>query len=51
VHPGLFELDNVVLAPHLGSATHGARRRMTEMCAEAIRAVFDGDEKIPHRVV
>lgn len=51
VHPGLLDMEHVVLAPHLGSATYGARHRMTEMCAQAIRAVFNGEEKIPHRVV
>ena len=28
VHPGLLELENVVLTPHLGSATHEAREAM-----------------------
>ena len=28
VHPGLVALDNVVLAPHLGSATIQTRNRM-----------------------
>lgn len=51
VHPGLLDLDNVVLAPHLGSATYGARHRMAQMCAEAVHAVFSGEDKIPHRVV
>ncbi|HEX7901369.1 MAG TPA: D-glycerate dehydrogenase, partial [Planctomycetota bacterium] len=30
VHPGLLKLDNVVLLPHVGSATEGARRGMVE---------------------
>lgn len=51
VHPDLLELENVVVAPHLGSATYGARHRMAEMCAEAVSAVFNGDEEIPYRVV
>ncbi len=50
VHPGLFDLDNVVLAPHLGSATHATRLRMAEMCAEAVQAVFSGARHIPYRV-
>jgi glyoxylate reductase len=33
VHPGLLELDNVVLLPHLGSATVQARRSMAELAA------------------
>lgn len=37
--PGLAELDNVVLAPHLGSATVETRTRMSIMAAENIIAV------------
>ncbi len=50
VHPGLLDLDNVVLAPHLGSATHATRLKMAEMCAEAVRAVLEGARHIPYRV-
>jgi glyoxylate reductase len=42
VHPGLITSDRVVLAPHIGSATTTARRRMAEICAHAVRAVLDG---------
>lgn len=38
--PGLAELDNVVLAPHLGSATVETRTRMSIMAAEDIIAVL-----------
>lgn len=38
--PGLAELDNVVLAPHLGSATNGTRAKMAIMAAENIIAVL-----------
>ena len=40
VHPGLLELENVVLTPHLGSATHEAREAMGMLCVEALRAVL-----------
>ena len=40
VHPGLLTLPNVVLAPHLGSATAAARRGMAALCAGALRAVL-----------
>ncbi|MEX0746675.1 MAG: D-glycerate dehydrogenase [Rhodothermales bacterium] len=50
VNAGLLELDNVVLAPHLGSATVEARTRMAEMCSEAVLAAFNGMAEIPHRV-
>jgi glyoxylate reductase len=39
---GLTELDNVVLAPHLGSASTEARAAMVRLCAENIAAVLDG---------
>jgi glyoxylate reductase len=40
VHPGLLGLSNVVLAPHLGSATFEAREAMGMLCVEAVRAVL-----------
>jgi glyoxylate reductase len=40
VHPGLLGLSNVVLAPHLGSATTEAREAMGMLCVDALRAVL-----------
>jgi len=40
VHPGLLELENVVLVPHLGSATQETREAMGLLCVEALRAVL-----------
>ncbi len=40
--PGLSGLRNVVLLPHLGSATHTTRARMARMAAENIIAVLSG---------
>jgi glyoxylate reductase len=37
VTPALLELDNVVLVPHLGSATHEAREAMGMLCVDALR--------------
>lgn len=42
ITPGLAELPNVVLLPHLGSATHATRQRMSRMVAENILAVLAG---------
>ena len=39
----LKSLPNVVLAPHLGSATEGARSAMAELCAEAIIRGLNGE--------
>src|SRR5579885_1597884 len=42
VHPGLLELDNVVLAPHIGSAAVDSRRRMSGHAAENAIAAVEG---------
>jgi glyoxylate reductase len=47
-HP-LLKLDNVVIAPHLGSATGATRRRMAEMSIENLRAGLKG-LPLPHEV-
>lgn len=47
--PGLAELDNVVLAPHIGSASHTTRAKMAELAARNILAVIQG-QKPPHFV-
>ena len=42
-HP-LFEFPNVVITPHIGSASHATRARMAEMAAHNIIAVLAGNE-------
>jgi glyoxylate reductase len=42
VEPGLLALDNVVLLPHLGSATATARAAMAKLVAENVIAVLAG---------
>jgi glyoxylate reductase len=42
VHPGLLELDKVVLLPHLGSATVETRTAMAVLAAENVVAVLEG---------
>jgi glyoxylate reductase len=42
VPPELVELENVVLAPHLGSATRSARDGMARLVAENVSAVLEG---------
>ncbi|HCZ06108.1 MAG: glyoxylate reductase [Thermotogota bacterium] len=46
----LLELDNVVLLPHIGSATIETREKMSVMVAENVIAVLEGREP-PNRVV
>ena len=50
VHEGLLDLDNVVLTPHLGSATREARVAMGMLCVEGLRAVLLED-RIPANAV
>jgi lactate dehydrogenase-like 2-hydroxyacid dehydrogenase len=40
-HP-LFDLPNCLIVPHIGSATHGTRKRMAEMACENLLAGLDG---------
>lgn len=42
VEPGLLELENVVLAPHLGSATVETRTAMAELAARNAISVLSG---------
>jgi glyoxylate reductase len=46
VHPGLLDLENVVLLPHLGSATTETRAAMAELAADNALAVLRGDPPI-----
>jgi glyoxylate reductase len=47
VHPGLLEREDVVLTPHIGSATHEAREAMGRLCVDALRAVLlEGREPV-----
>lgn len=43
VHPKLLELENVVLAPHIGSGSIETRDKMAVLAAENIRAVLGGE--------
>lgn len=42
--PGLADLPNVVVLPHLGSATTATREKMSRMAAENVLAVLAGRE-------
>jgi glyoxylate reductase len=44
VPPGLRELPNTVLLPHIGSATAATRDAMARLCAENVIAVIEGRE-------
>jgi len=42
LHPGLYELDNAILLPHLGSATIETRNKMAHMAADNLLAMLAG---------
>ncbi|WP_235878736.1 2-hydroxyacid dehydrogenase [Saccharopolyspora karakumensis] len=44
--PGLLELDNVAIAPHLGSATTETRTAMAELAARNVAAVLTGQQPL-----
>jgi len=43
---GLLELDNVILLPHIGSATYETRTKMAELAANNIANVLSGKEPL-----
>ena len=49
IHPGLVGLSNVVMAPHLGSATVATRRKMGHMVVEDLIRGLRG-EPLAHAV-
>jgi len=49
-HSDLLDLPNVILAPHIGSATHESRREMGELVLINIRAMMD-HHAAPNRVL
>ena len=46
VHSGLLDLSNVVLSPHLGSATHETRTAMADLAARNLMEVISGNSPI-----
>lgn len=42
VNKELYKLNNVVILPHLGSATFEARSKMAELCSQNIINIFNG---------
>ncbi|CAN5513185.1 hypothetical protein BH24ACT22_BH24ACT22_13990 [soil metagenome] len=44
VHPKLLKLENVVLAPHIGSGSIETRNKMAVLAAENLAAVLRGDK-------
>ena len=47
--PGLAELDNVIITPHIASATEETRSKMSDLAAENIIAALEGGTP-PHLV-
>ena len=46
VHSGLLGLSNVILSPHLGSATHETRTAMADLAARNLMEVLSGNSPI-----
>ncbi|GAB1443110.1 D-glycerate dehydrogenase [Ignavibacteriales bacterium] len=46
INPGLLQLDNVVLLPHLGSATVETREGMAILAADNVIAVLNGNDPL-----
>lgn len=44
IDEGLFKLDNVVLAPHIGSGSYATREAMARLCCDSVKAVFNGEK-------
>jgi gluconate 2-dehydrogenase len=42
VHPELLKCSNIVLAPHIASATEKTRRAMVDLAIDNLRAALDG---------
>ncbi|HYM48197.1 MAG TPA: NAD(P)-dependent oxidoreductase, partial [Burkholderiaceae bacterium] len=42
IHPGLLELENVVLTPHIASSTRAARNAMASLAIANVRAALAG---------
>ena len=42
LHPGYLDLDNVLMLPHVGSATHETRTAMGDTCLANLTAFFAG---------
>ncbi len=46
VNPELLKLNNVVLLPHIGSATNETRDKMAELAAKNVINVLNGKKAI-----
>ena len=42
----LFAFNNVILTPHIASATHETREKMSEITAQNIIDVFEGKDPV-----
>lgn len=43
IEPGLIDLENIVITPHLASATEETRNKMAELAADNLIAAFSGE--------
>src|SRR5437867_12878594 len=45
IEPELFEMENIILAPHIASASHETRLRMCMMAADNLIAALKGEDR------
>lgn len=50
VNKKLIDMDNVILLPHIGSATVKARKDMAELCAHSVREILE-NKKLPWNAI
>jgi lactate dehydrogenase-like 2-hydroxyacid dehydrogenase len=43
LHPGLLELENIVLTPHIASSTRATRNAMAQLAIRNLRAALNGE--------
>jgi len=46
IHPGLIELDNAIIVPHIASASKETRGKMAELAAKNMINIFEGKEPL-----
>lgn len=43
INSDLFELDNIIMLPHIGSSSFSTRAKMAELCIDSVKSTLKGD--------